>query len=1147
MQEAWKEAFQLRQQLELRAQGRISLVKKVGFEEEQVLTKWTLAESQLVLTQAETLLIERLQGIAAVSYNAILHSYNAANPLQTEKKGISLAEIHPSLQDHWVAGLAASLTFGKEQDLKIPRRLYRLMPLKMRMKYESALKRYSKAEHLLNNVLPHVPLPNGNRGSFRLRQEQWQAVMTSLVELCDPQKLPKNATGILISWVESNKTYHGVLKKEFAEQLLDKKGQFREDKKLPDGRRPVIPLCNKEGRVIVYPKAYPELPGRQLAADCLTYRLTGSAVQASLALFTPLQNGILNEKTAYPVLLSKPAGKTIQQYVRKKDNTLETRKLDSYHFTLKVLATYIIGYEDDKKDNVTLMKTLDAMGNPCWQLVSIDSDHAFFPPMADTTVGSKVQVKTVAYAFPAMNQPLDPEAIADFLSLNKYLVLQEWLGECRTLISGFVGNLTLTPQRYGLFKPEILERCAPINSWFASNKFSFIPIAFEPGTLADIYQRWLRVEQVLKHSIPLTQFDLLSEVSPRLAQAYQKVFNEYGTVAQRFDRLAELHTDYKITKDEQQISHNSSHAVNVSKTLVGVKKFQDALIQGKIFDAGSQHGLKELDEVQTHYQQLTELKKVFQVGLDVDDKEQQVVIQTLELLLAKPYYSTLIERVLAGMRFQYTEANTENFTIFQDKLLNLLAGRAFQELTFVGWRELTEDKLLKLIDKSVDLQSLTIINCPNFSCSASTWTKLSVKCPKLKQVRLSGLQLNAPEKFDELQSLYLENCLGLAGYQINAPKLQKLTLKNCLKLTQLDLRGQPIHILRLHQCPLLSDGGILHDAQGQHLRAIFIRACKDLKFTEAYQKWPFLLGQLGSYYDDTTMSEFLKMIQELKLKSHEISIAARFIAEECDHTSVQTQISKIYKTLLQGIKNGRLRLRCAEALAVLYPSLPQEQQGQALQALMTGMPSFWRIGGKDCATAFSELFPSMPHNKLVEVLRALLKGMKDNGEFFEYVRALCIKTLGTLFPSLPQDKQEQALQALMPQPQHETEKIANARITALRKLYPSLPQDKQEQALQALMTQPRYEREEIVVVRITALEAILPSLTQEKQFVVAMCALSDRDECVFVKALGKLYPSLSQGKQRETLQLLLHRLKVFFDGPNAIRSMINNHSKSFPP
>ena len=217
-------------------------------------------------------------------------------------------------------------------------------------------------------------------------------------------------------------------------------------------------------------------------------------------------------------------------------------------------------------------------------------------------------------------------------------------------------------------------------NWFNNKDITFIPIAFEPGTIADIYQRWMRIERALQNRQSHTHFDLLRQVSPRFAHSYQKIFNEHQTIAKRFDTLAELHTDYKVTKDDQQITHTSTHAVNVSKTLVGVKKIQDALMQGKIFDASSQHGEKELNEIQDHYQYLDELKKVFEAGLDVDDKGQQAVIQTLELFLSKPYYSALIERVLAGARFKYTETNTERLIAFQNKLFNLLAQQSLQHI-----------------------------------------------------------------------------------------------------------------------------------------------------------------------------------------------------------------------------------------------------------------------------------------------------------------------------------------------------------------------------------------------------------------------------------------------------------------------------------
>ena len=1139
MQEARQRAFQLRLQLEQRAKGRILLVKKAP--NEKPFTKLTPFENALTLTGSELLLIDQLQGVGAVAYNAIFNVHNTTHPLHIQ--GISLGEIHPSLKEYWATGIAAVLTFGKESDLKIQRRLYRLMPVHMRFEYENALKRFSKtapqAEHLLKKILPSVPLPNGNRGSFLPRQEKWQKIITSLIEPCDPKNIPKEATGVLISWVENHQTLHGILKKEFAEQLLDKNGQFPQDKKLPDGRRCVILLCDKNKKVIVYPKAYPELPGRQLAADCLAYRITGSSVQASLVLFTPIQKGTLNEKTAYPVLLSKPAGQTIQNTIRKQEQLVN---LSLYHFTLKVLATYILGYEDDKKDNVTLQRTVDEMGNPCWQLVSIDSDHVFSTPMVDTTTDSKILLKTVTFTFPEMIERLDPEAVADFLSLNKVQVLEQWLGECRLLNSALIGNLK--QNRQGLFNPQLIQRCAPLDNWFSSDKFSFIPIAFQPGTIADIYQRWQRAEQILKaEKSPSTHFDFLQQTAPRLGQRYQQIFHAHPTVGKRFDTLAELYTDYKVTKEKgthekEEISHTSTHQVNVSKTLVGVKKFQEALMQGKIFDASGPFGVKELEDIQTHYQYLTELKKVFEVGLDVEDNKQQAVIETLEILLSKPYYSALIERVLSSVRFHYTDTNADRLLAFQGKLLNLLSQKSLQELTFIGWRALTEEKFLRLIEKSSDLQNLTISDCPNFKCSGATWAKLSISCPQLKSIRMSQVTemplswRRRDVKFEELQSLSLEECPELMVYQVNALKLQQLTLKNCINLTKVDLSGQPIQRLRLDSCEQLMDAGFGHDIQGRHLQSIAIQKCKNVKSTKVYIQWPFLMGQLKNYYSETELSKIERILHSLELQPHEIPTAVLFILEQCERArkdlkNFQPTILKIKKALLPLLKDEEgAGFSSAKALVILAPSLSQEEREEVCDTLLPYLKS--KYVDRSTAKALVNLATFLSQKVRQEVCNILLFLLEKEDGFYPSSNA---KILRKLASSLSQRELREVCNTLVHRMKAYDSRLRSSSTLALGELAPLLSQKERgemyDSFLLSLKHTLRFER----LRSIQGLVKVAPFLTREKQREVCNTFLlfiknKDSDVCYSgYSALGELAPFLSQEERSEVCNALL----LFFE------------------
>ncbi|MBS0622308.1 MAG: protein kinase, partial [Verrucomicrobia bacterium] len=1073
------------------------------------------------------LLLERLHGIAAV----------ASQPIDPFQKGIIPTF---ELQERGIIGIAAALTFGKDHDLKIHRTLYRAMSQKMRSTYKNALKRYQELNpqipHLLQHILPHVPLPNGDRESARGRQEEIQVIVEKLVDRCDVQSIPKGTKGVLVSWVQDNQTHHGILKKEFVQQLLDKNGQFNKDKKLPDGCRSVIALSEEETK-FAYLKAYPELPGRQLAADCLTYRLTGSGVQASLLLFTPIHNGKLYEKTAYPVLLSKPAGETVQNY----GPSLKTQQLDPYHFTLKVLSTYLVGYEDDKKDNVTITETIDPLGNPCKQLVSIDTDHSFYSPMVDTTVGSKVQVKTVTFAFPEMNQPLDPEAIADFLSLDKYQVLQEWLADCRLLSQGIVGELKSEIKKYGLFSPNTLTRLAPIDHWFSSKDFSFIPIAFEPGTIAGIYQRWLRLEAALKAKhISANHFDLIEKMSGRWGRIYRNLFNEHDTIAKRFDALAQHHTDYKVIKGDSQVSHISTKKLNVSQTIDGKKKFQDALMQGKIFDASDDYGVKELFDIQMHCHYLEQLKELFEKGSKSNQK--------LKELIKNPCYAELIEQVLARVRFQSTEKNTQQLLNWQSELLDLLAQQSLQHITLVGWQGLTEDKFVKLIEKSSDLQSLRVIDCLNFSCSGLTWARLSINCPGLKKIRLSnvselplfqwvgGLQFNVPVAFNALRSLHLKNCPDLLIYQIHASRLQHLKLEDCPKLIQVNLKGQPICVLQLQKCNLLNDRGIFHDQQGQYLLTASFHNCPNVKATEAYNQWPFLLGQLEASDRESVIRDIQKILKELNLKLYEIhGIAARFIVEHCEelrqhHKAFRLKIPEIHTSLFKGIKHTdwRIRTTSVNALGLLYPLLSEYEQNEVLEFLLQGpRDEEWVSTGHYGALGL--LHPFLSQDKQGDVLEILLQGLENDDEL---VRAYGAVGMTALFSSVSQERQNKIYQSLMYGMRHVDLWLSPSCAQALEQLYPSLSEEQRKETLEALLQGLRSTYTTFCASCVKACVELYIFLSQEQQkqaqqaFLRAMEQSHDlSDRIYFIGIVNMLCPLPRQKKREEPLEPLLEEMK----------------------
>ena len=147
------------------------------------------------------------------------------------------------------------------------------------------------------------------------------------------------------------------------------------------------------------------------------------------------------------------------------------------------------------------------MAAKAWQLVSIDTDHAFVAPMKQQGNQSLVNIKTVAFCFAQMNQCLDKQAINNFLLLDSYDVLQTWLRDCRRLDAVYTGKAA------GIFDSDTIARLAPLGSWGTNKNFSFVPIAFEPGMIARLYQRWQRLRNVLETwqaDEELTGFNLLS-------------------------------------------------------------------------------------------------------------------------------------------------------------------------------------------------------------------------------------------------------------------------------------------------------------------------------------------------------------------------------------------------------------------------------------------------------------------------------------------------------------------------------------------------------------------------------------------------------------------------------------------------------------
>ena len=637
------------------------------------------------------------------------------------------------------------------------------------------------------------PQPKGIRATLKdAWQDSWN-VLEAMTEAYDPTQ-PKDALKkgrILLQWIKPNplnpaeignlKTAR-LLKPELAQQLIDKHGHLLK-KPLAAGQRLTYPLT-LEGDTTpsFYAKVYPEFPGMQIVVDTLCALLSGASGNAILAhLYLPQKKGPLKKSRhfkPYPLLLSKSLGDTLQKSFA--SNT-DLHSLDTYSFTWKLIETLLIHPEDDKPDNIALQSFTTPLGEPAYRLVSFDADHAFTEAVLEKKHPMRrsqellVQLKSIVLCLNTMNHPLNPDAIAEFLSLDAASVLEQWLNHCHQF-----NHQLFKPE--GLFSPDIMK-----TFYEHTSSPAFLPIAFVEGMIADLYQRWHRLRLALASQRFDSHHDLLAFVNPYLARFYHDAFTQHDTPDKRFHALP---TDYKTIRDKTHdtllyvtdtgVHQGTLRSLTVAHQKKDIKKDLKTVIEqafrGEALLFQPKHALKELQTTLAHYQQFDQIQQDLRAG----DFQR----------FAELKIHTLKQKLFNGLVWtHYSEAQ-------QRTLLKAAEGTQFTKLKLINCAALTMDKLAKLLKKSHDLVRLEIVNNPHVDNTLGDI--LAKHNPALQRLYLHGLPkltqvltavVNAiPMPYTQLTALVAEHCnIGATGAtQIvkHLPYLKQLAL--------LDLRNNHI-------------------------------------------------------------------------------------------------------------------------------------------------------------------------------------------------------------------------------------------------------------------------------------------------------------------------------------------------------------------
>src|SRR3990167_1135649 len=357
------------------------------------------------------------------SLQSVIKLYNKTDPSEdlqvndVESKNIIFCYIcyliksNKQITDYWHAYLA--LPFVLRQYF------YQILK-QIANKPESSPANFNQIMALLDNV---AQSSEGTSPAMAFRRTQWQRLLTESLTSTTP-------TAIRVSYLAGTKKQTVYLHPEVLEQLIDSNtGFFNETNKTPHGKSLVIPL-KIQGEIVAYAKIYPERPGRQLAVDRLSERISGFGLQSTLCA-VEITTGRYQGR--YPVLFSQAIpGQSLQSCLDEGGQPAidaVERGFDPYSFSLGLLTRLLIVPHDDKLDNLIAvpMHSEDEASTPQYRLVGFDHDDAL--EMGLAVDEQREQLRLISFFFCSVQakKPLDEHAVTEFLKLDPLRCTAAWL------------------------------------------------------------------------------------------------------------------------------------------------------------------------------------------------------------------------------------------------------------------------------------------------------------------------------------------------------------------------------------------------------------------------------------------------------------------------------------------------------------------------------------------------------------------------------------------------------------------------------------------------------------------------------------------------------------------------------------------------
>ena len=588
----------------------------------------------------------------------------------------------------------------------------------LRLTYFQTIHEHGSEE--LKEHLAKIPNRAGWRFSFPLR---WQKFIATLEKVTLTERPRAKGTSVKIEGPFLTPRY---LTPEIIESILDSNGDI---KLCPGSAHRVAPAQG------LHFKQKPTHPLMEYAIHNLYFRLYGPLTPPNeLVRFEVTING---KTKVYPVLISETIlGPTLKEKENSKQE-IKFSKASWARWSWMLLCSILTKPGDGRMANFIL----DLLNG----IFCVDNDISFVEPVIDNLLSQKIYFCSALFGlFP--DQPLDPEVLEEFCTLDPDAILRGWIHDVIDKEKEYLALFTDEEQKK-LYEED------PDNRFKAT-------ILFRQGTLATLNLQFCRLQNFifsqLQKKAPLTPLELLKQmISLKDKPTIENTAGVYVLKAYRRAQNYKVSIDEKlknITDRDQTKSLNSFQSdqacVGHAPTLEEIKKQQlytPANAREELFFTLLERSCDDISIGTVRGKRTLRTSfKYFKTERGPDLIRQVFVLEAVSYLAQKE-----TEKPLSVTLQHCSVLNSTTLEPFLHDKLEYLDLRFCSQI---------QDKDIEMIQRK----------CPHLK-------ELNLSgCSQIKQFALSGIFSSSPLEFLDLEYLSIEQCPNLVALQLRAPMLKEL-------------------------------------------------------------------------------------------------------------------------------------------------------------------------------------------------------------------------------------------------------------------------------------------------------------------------------------------------------------------------------------